>query len=108
MKKFFYLLFIPIVLMACKENNKKLITAPTLHKLTEINSGWEFRQKGGDKWYKAEVPGVVHTDLFANGLIEDPYYSTNESKLQWIEEKEWEYQTKFNITAEQMASENLM
>ncbi|MEG1648677.1 MAG: hypothetical protein RR277_02175 [Rikenellaceae bacterium] len=72
MKKFFYLLFIPIVLMACKENNKKLITAPTLHKLTEINSGWEFRQKGGDKWYKAEVPGVVHTDLFANGLMKIP------------------------------------
>lgn len=108
MKKAFYLLFLPIMLISCKDDNVQFVTAPTLRNRVEINSGWEFRENGGEKWYPAEVPGVIHTDLLRNGLIEEPYYSTNEAKLQWIEEKEWEYQTKFIITANQLKSENLM
>lgn len=108
MKRAFYLLFFPIMLMSCKDDGAKFITLPTERIATEINSGWEFREKGSDKWYPATVPGVVHTDLLNNGLIEEPYYSTNENKLQWIEEKEWEYQTKFVITSKQLSSESLM
>ncbi|GAB1360030.1 glycoside hydrolase family 2 TIM barrel-domain containing protein [Porphyromonadaceae bacterium] len=69
---------------------------------TPIHSGWEFRQVGTDKWMPATVPGVVHTDLLANKVIENPYFSTNESDLQWIENEEWEYRTTFTPDEEQM------
>ncbi len=54
---------------------------------------WEFRQhsKPSDPWRSAIVPGCVHTDLLRHGLIKDPFYSTNELDLQWIEEESWDY-----------------
>ena len=36
-------------------------------------------------------------DLFRNGLIPDPFWGTNEQHLQWIEEKDWIYQTEFDL-----------
>jgi beta-mannosidase len=59
----------------------------------ELNSGWEFRQTGETKWFPATVPGVVHSDLFHNKIIGDPFYRTNEKELQWIDKADWEYST---------------
>lgn len=58
---------------------------------------WEFRQAGTLKWYKASVPGCVHTDLLSSGLINDPFYRTNEDNLQWIDKVNWEYKSTFRI-----------
>ena len=62
-----------------------------------LTGDWEFRQAGSEVWYKADVPGCVHTDLIANGLIEDPFYGRNEKSLQWVGEKDWEYRKIFRI-----------
>lgn len=64
---------------------------------TKLNNNWQFAQKGTNKWYKANVPGTVHTDLLANKLIEDPFYRDNEIKLQWISATDWQYKTVFNV-----------
>lgn len=69
---------------------------------TNLNSGWQFRQVGTEIWYPATVPGTVHTDLLANGLIDDPFKDNNEKKLQWIEKENWEYRMVFNVDAEQL------
>ncbi|MEU2942276.1 glycoside hydrolase family 2 protein [Nocardiopsis alba] len=39
----------------------------------------------------ATVPGCVHTDLLAEGLIEDPYLDDNETRLAWIGRGDWRY-----------------
>jgi beta-mannosidase len=62
-----------------------------------LHNGWQFRQEGTSRWYPATVPGTIHTDLMANGLIEDPFADNNEKKLQWIEKKNWEYRTFFDF-----------
>ncbi|UCF04160.1 MAG: glycoside hydrolase family 2 protein [bacterium] len=59
----------------------------------ELDRDWRFRKVGSGPWYPARVPGCVHTDLLANGLIEDPFYRDNEHALQWIENEDWEYET---------------
>ena len=41
--------------------------------------------------YPATVPGCVHTDLLAAGLIEDPYLDDNEQKVAWIGRTDWVY-----------------
>ena len=72
-----------------------------------IESGWQFREAGKTDWYNATVPGCVHTDLLANKLIEDPFYRDNEKKQQWIDKKDWEYRTNFQVTPQTLAHENV-
>jgi beta-mannosidase len=72
-----------------------------------LNQGWEFRQKTeaaatDGKWYPAEVPGVVHTDLLRNKMIPDPFFRSNEAGLQWIENASWEYRSTFEVTPEML------
>jgi beta-mannosidase len=43
----------------------------------------------------ATVPGSVHTDLLAAGLIDDPYLDDNEALLAWIGRCDWRYETSF-------------
>ncbi len=71
-----------------------------------INAHWEYHQVIGDLKGKATVPGVIHTDLFANKQIEDPFYRTNEKDLQWIDKEDWIYKTEFNISSEELAYVN--
>jgi beta-mannosidase len=44
----------------------------------------------------AQVPGTVHTDLLAAGLIADPYLDDNERLLSWIGLADWRYETAFD------------
>ncbi len=43
----------------------------------------------------ATVPGCVHTDLLAAGLIADPFVGTNEKAQEWIGSTSWRYRTEF-------------
>ena len=45
--------------------------------------------------FPATVPGCVHTDLLAAGLIGDPYLDDNETAAAWIGRGTWEYRTSF-------------
>ncbi len=73
-----------------------------------IDTGWQFRQLPASpqaaahpetvQWRPATVPGTVHTDLFARGLIPDPYVGTVEASLQWIGLSDWEYRTTFDVS----------
>ena len=59
----------------------------------EISSGWQFKQVRGNNWYPATVPGVVHTDLIDNEIIDDPYFRLNERSVQWVDKEDWIYKT---------------
>ena len=74
----------------------------------EINSNWTFKEINGEHKGFAVVPGTIHTDLIASKLIEDPFYRTNEEKLQWIDKKDWEYATILTITSEEFSKNNIV
>src|SRR5476649_542722 len=86
-------------------NPERQRASPHRRQVTVISKGWQFRQSdatirpGLDAWHPASVPGVVQTDLLANGLIPEPFYRDNESKLQWIGLTNWEYQTSFQVNS---------
>ncbi len=103
MKKIFLLAALASFGVSCASNGARWLTQPTQKQTETLPAAWQFRQAGADKWMPATVPGVVHTDLLANGVIEEPYASTNEPKLQWIEMEEWEYATVFTPSAELLA-----
>lgn len=65
--------------------------------ITKLNDNWEFSQAALNEWRPAEVPGTIHTDLLAHGLIEDPFFRTNEKEQQWIDKVDWEYRAFFGV-----------
>lgn len=64
-----------------------------------LDGDWQFRQVGQETWHPARVPGCVHLDLMAAGLIPDPFYRDNELRVQWVEKEAWEYRKEFKVTA---------
>lgn len=43
----------------------------------------------------ATVPGHVHLDLVANGVISDPFFRLAELGCRWVDESDWSYKTVF-------------
>ena len=68
-----------LLLAACSTSNSDRLY------LTDWSLSWHLND------YPATVPGFIHTDLMANGLIDDPYYGTNEDSARWVEDREWRY-----------------
>jgi beta-mannosidase len=68
----------------------------SLLKKDELKKTTKGTLKSG-QWFNASVPGTIHTDLLAQDLIPEPFYSDNEDKLQWIGELDWSYKTTFNL-----------
>ena len=66
-----------------------------------LHDGWTLRPDGGPVPahvrdagpVPATVPGTVHTDLLAAGLVPDPYLDDNERLLAWIGLTDWVYET---------------
>ncbi|MFT6027159.1 MAG: beta-mannosidase, partial [Bacteroidia bacterium] len=65
------------------------------HGSVELSQNWQFRKVGDSEWLPTTVPGCVHTDLYDNGVIEDPLDADGEAKCKWIENESWEYQLNF-------------
>jgi beta-mannosidase len=49
----------------------------------------------------AQVPGSVHLDLLAAGVIPDPFLDCNERDLAWMHRTDWEYSTEFRASTVQ-------
>ena len=52
---------------------------------------WVFNEEGKTEIMSCAVPGNVHRDLVLNKKIPDPLIGTNETAVQWVGEKSWEY-----------------
>ena len=74
-------LVLVVAIASCSTNKEQRI---------ELND-WCFSWHNQD--YPANVPGFIHTDLIANGIIDDPYYGTNEDSVQWVGDSVWYYST---------------
>jgi beta-mannosidase len=79
------------------------VPTPLLPVVHPLETGWTVTALSGPVPEQlrgvavpATVPGSVHTDLLAAGLIPDPYLDDNEAKLAWIGLTDWRYQTTFN------------
>jgi beta-mannosidase len=68
-----------------------------MYVLRSLQHGWTVRAADLDVGpVPATVPGCVHTDLLAAGLIDDPYLDDNETRLGWIGRTAWVYETTFD------------
>ncbi len=96
MKKLLILLcFIPAILLA-----------KNFQKTMDLNDDWQFSQDNKNEWYPATVPGSVQRDLIELNILPDPYYGTNEEKVQWVENENWNFQKSFNLSANELEYED--
>lgn len=58
---------------------------------TPLTDGWILRHE--QEALPAVVPGCVHTDLLAAGVIPDPFLGRDESEVAWVGRREWVYET---------------
>jgi beta-mannosidase len=72
--------------------------------VTRVADGWRLRLPGhlagalpdrpaGTGHVPAVVPGCVHTDLMAAGLLADPFLDDNETRAAWVGRADWTYET---------------
>jgi beta-mannosidase len=59
-----------------------------------IELGQNF--KNTTPWIQATVPGSIYADLFAAGIIDDPYFGQNSLKCEWVSNRWWTYKTRFD------------
>lgn len=84
----FYLILSCIILFGCQPSEN----IPTIQ---QLNTNWSFKNVKDTTWLSAKVPGEVHSDLFTNEKIKDPFVANNELDLQWISKEDWEYRSTF-------------
>lgn len=79
-----------------------------------LTSGWTVRpvdprgpQVAANWPVAATVPGSVHADLTAAGVIPDPHVDANELAVRWVADIGWEYQTCVTTDATTMRAERL-
>lgn len=79
-----------------------------------LNSGWTAHLSAGKAPIElpaaipAVVPGSIHTDLMAAGLIDDPFLDDHERLLAWIGYCDWTYALEFEWQSSQSANTDLV
>ena len=63
-----------------------------------LHDNWSFTDEKLEGRFEAKVPGCLHTDLMAAGIVKDIYYRDNNDKYGWIENCEPVYETRFDAT----------
>jgi beta-mannosidase len=64
---------------------------------TPLTDGWILRHQGDT--LPAAVPGCVHTDLLAAGVIPDPFLGRGETEVAWVGRRDWTYETDLDATS---------
>lgn len=82
---------IALLLLLC---TSQLLAQPNF----SLDGAWQFRRANSNEvWRSASVPGTVHTDLFANGVIAHPHIGCNHLQQGWVDTLDWEYQRAFML-----------
>ncbi|MEU7467435.1 glycoside hydrolase family 2 protein [Streptomyces sp. NPDC044984] len=71
-----------------------------MRQVTPLTEGWTLRHPDGTgDALPASVPGCVHTDLLAAGLIPDPFLGRSETEVAWVGRRDWTYETELTAGA---------
>ena len=59
---------------------------------------WKLEDEQKEYRLNIKIPGDTHSALYDAKIIPDPYYGTNENKVQWIGERVWKFSREFKIS----------
>ena len=55
----------------------------------------------------ATVPGQIHTDLLAAGLIDEPFFGAGDAVLEWVAMSDWDYSSTFVVPAAMLGKQHV-
>ena len=70
---------------------------------TPLGDGWILRHEADA--LPAAVPGCVHTDLMAAGVVPDPFLALNETEVAWVGRRDWTYERELRGSSAQEQSD---
>lgn len=81
--------------------------------IQDLSSGagskWVFASANGSVTGTATVPGTIHTDLLANGIISEPYSGSDPVGLmRWVGEDNWTYTGHFVVDSALLANDHVV
>lgn len=78
--------------------------------IISLSGQWQVKQSAtpNAEWLAASVPGCIHTDLIAAGVIHDPFYRDYEKQVLWVGEEDWDYRRTFSVQAELLTYDRLL
>ncbi|MEF9949990.1 MAG: glycoside hydrolase family 2 protein, partial [Mucinivorans sp.] len=112
LKTAFWLPLVIVLNTSCSApvNIERLIEQRSMMVREPLVENWTFRMRDTaqmadtlpvkEAWTAATVPGTVHTDLLAAGVISEPFASVAETELQWIEGRDWDYRLTFSPSSD--------
>lgn len=72
-----------------------------------LNGNWNMRCDL-EEYQPAVVPGTVYTDLLRNGNMEDPFWKDNEIHALSLMEKDYEYETSFDLEEDLRSQDQIL
>ena len=63
----------------------------------DLGGTWQLADGEGTTRLESHVPGCVHADLEAAGIIPDITYRDNEKDIHWVAEKDWIYEREIQV-----------
>ncbi len=66
-------------------------------KTYSLNGNWNMTRASTGDVYGVTVPSDNFTELLKLGVIPDPYYKDNESKVEWVGREDWIFERTFNL-----------
>lgn len=77
-------------------------------KTYNLNSNWTIKAVGGSTTWQTDVPAMVATVLYENGVIPDPYYGENEWTTYKELQKDYEFTKTFTLSEDFIAADELL
>ncbi|MBL7006844.1 MAG: hypothetical protein ISR78_07185 [Spirochaetia bacterium] len=72
-------------------------------KIVDLAGSWRLLQREKDIDVPITIPGDIYSALLEAGIIDDPYYSTNELDQLWIGRCSWELTCTFSLTDSELS-----
>ena len=93
------LIIICLFVASCQSNNHKASQS--------LNKHWNLKTDTLSIDLQVDIPSVIQSDLYENGLIPHPYLGKVEQDLQWIPQREWDYFLRFDVDKNVFEKDNI-
>ncbi|HOX05161.1 MAG TPA: hypothetical protein PK280_02075 [Planctomycetota bacterium] len=74
----------------------------------DLGGAWRVREASSSESHPATVPGNIHTDLLAAGIIPEPFYRDNEARVEWVQDRDWVYSREFTVPKALLARDRVL
>jgi len=76
--------------------------------MLDLSSGkWYLREVVEEEWIPVSLPGEVHVALLDAGKIPDPFVADYEHQVQWVAERDWEFEGLLDVSEALLAEDQV-